>query len=306
MRIAVTGVRGQLGWELARSLSPLGEVIHWDRELADLSKPVLLDGLMRFYSPDVVVNAAAYTAVDRAEDDCVIARLVNTESVDVIARAAKRAGALFVHFSTDYVFDGKSADPYSEDCVTSPLNVYGATKRDGELAIIASECDHLIFRTSWVYATRGANFMLTMLRLAGEREELKIVDDQVGAPTSAKMLANVTAHAISQAMRERREGRFQSGLFHLTSQGVTSWHGYASAIIDYARNLAPSGRVRVKHIEAVPSEAFPTRAARPRNSALNNDRFSERFGLARPHWWDALAQTLDERFERTAQAFQIR
>ncbi|MFM0171794.1 dTDP-4-dehydrorhamnose reductase [Paraburkholderia sediminicola] len=306
MRIAVTGVRGQLGWELARSLSPLGEVIHWDRELADLSKPVLLDGLMRFYRPDVVVNAAAYTAVDRAEDDCVIARLVNTESVDVIARAAKRAGALFVHFSTDYVFDGKSADPYSEDCVTSPLNVYGATKRDGELAIIASECDHLIFRTSWVYATRGANFMLTMLRLAGEREELKIVDDQVGAPTSAKMLANVTAHAISQAMRERREGRFQSGLFHLTSQGVTSWHGYASAIIDYARNLAPSGRVRVKHIEAVPSEAFPTRAARPRNSALNNDRFSERFGLARPHWWDALAQTLDERFERTAQAFQIR
>ncbi|WP_168791575.1 dTDP-4-dehydrorhamnose reductase [Paraburkholderia aromaticivorans] len=299
MRIAVTGVQGQLGWELARSLSPLGEVVRWDREVADLSKPVLLDGLMRFYRPDVVVNAAAYTAVDKAEDDSVTARLVNTESVDVMARAAKRAGALFVHFSTDYVFDGKSAEPYSEDCETSPLNVYGATKRDGELAIIASECDHLIFRTSWVYATRGANFMLTMLRLAGEREALKIVDDQVGAPTSARMLANVTAHAISQAMRERREGRFQSGLFHLTSRGVTSWHGFASAIIDYARNLAPSGRVRVTHIEAVPSEAFPTRAARPRNSALNNDRFGERFGLVRPHWWDALAQTLDERFERT-------
>lgn len=299
MRIAITGVRGQLGWELVRSISPLGEVIRWDREVADLGNPVLLNGLMRFYRPDVVVNAAAYTAVDKAEDDCTTARLVNTESVDVIARAAKRAGALFIHFSTDYVFDGKSTEPYSEDCETSPLNVYGTTKRDGELAIIASECDHLIFRTSWVYAARGANFMLTMLRLAGEREELKIVDDQMGAPTSAKMLANVTAHAISQAMRERREGRFQSGLFHLTSQGVTSWHGYASAIIDYARNLAPSGRVRVKHIEAVPSEAFPTRAARPRNSALNNDRFSERFGLARPHWWDTLAQTLDERFERT-------
>ncbi|MFM0055425.1 dTDP-4-dehydrorhamnose reductase [Paraburkholderia phytofirmans] len=300
MRIAVTGVQGQLGWELARSLAPLGDVVRWDREVADLSKPALLDGLMRFYRPDVVVNAAAYTAVDKAEDDCVTARLVNTESVDVMARAAKRAGALFVHFSTDYVFDGKSAEPYSEDCETAPLNVYGATKRDGELAIIASECDHLIFRTSWVYATRGANFMLTMLRLAGEREALKIVDDQVGAPTPARMLANVTAHAISQAMRERREARFQSGLFHLTSRGVTSWHGYASAIIDYARNLAPSGRVRVTHIEAVPSEAFPTRAARPRNSALNNDRFDERFGLVRPHWWDALAQTLDERFERTA------
>ncbi|MFM0239086.1 dTDP-4-dehydrorhamnose reductase [Paraburkholderia phytofirmans] len=300
MRIAITGVQGQLGWELARSLAPLGDVVRWDREVADLSKPALLDGLMRFYRPDVVVNAAAYTAVDKAEDDCVTARLVNTESVDVMARAAKRAGALFVHFSTDYVFDGKSAEPYSEDCETAPLNVYGATKRDGELAIIASECDHLIFRTSWVYATRGANFMLTMLRLAGEREALKIVDDQLGAPTPARMLANVTAHAISQAMRERREARFQSGLFHLTSRGVTSWHGYASAIIDYARNLAPSGRVRVTHIEPVPSEAFPTRAARPRNSALNNDRFDERFGLVRPHWWDALAQTLDERFERTA------
>jgi dTDP-4-dehydrorhamnose reductase len=306
MRIAVTGVRGQLGWELVRALSPLGEVIHWDRELADLSKPALLDGLLRFYRPDVVVNAAAYTAVDQAEDDRVTARLVNTESVDVMARAAKRAGALFVHFSTDYVFDGKSAEPYSEDCVTSPLNVYGTTKRDGELAVIASECDHLIFRTSWVYATRGANFMLTMLRLATERELLKIVEDQVGAPTPAKMLANLTAHAISQAMRERREGRCSSGLFHLTSDGVTSWHGYASAIIEYARNLAPSGRVRVKHIEAVPSDAFPTRAARPRNSALNNDRFGERFGLARRHWWDALAQTLDERFERTAQTFEVR
>ncbi|REE23704.1 dTDP-4-dehydrorhamnose reductase [Paraburkholderia sp. BL27I4N3] len=300
MRIAITGVQGQLGWELARSLSPLGEVVRWDREVADLSKPALLDGLMRFYRPDVVVNAAAYTAVDKAEDDCVTARLVNTESVDVMARAAKSAGALFVHFSTDYVFDGKSAEPYTEDSETAPLNVYGATKRDGELAIIASECDHLIFRTSWVYATRGANFMLTMLRLAAEREALKIVDDQLGTPTPARMLANVTAHAISQAMRERQEARFQSGLFHLTSRGVTSWHGYASAIIDYARNLAPSGRVRVTHIEAVPSEAFPTRAARPRNSALNNDRFDERFGLVRPHWWDALAQTLDERFERTA------
>jgi dTDP-4-dehydrorhamnose reductase len=300
MRIAVTGVRGQLGWELARSLSPLGEVIRWDREIADLSKPQLLDGLLRYYHPDVIVNAAAYTAVDKAEDDPVTARLVNTESVDMMARAAKRTGALLVHFSTDYVFDGTSPEPYSEDCATSPLNVYGATKRDGELAIIASECDHLIFRTSWVYATRGANFMLTMLRLAGERELLKIVDDQVGAPTPAKMLANFTAHAISQAMRERRESCFNSGLFHLTSQGATSWHGYASAIIDYARNLAPSGRVRVKHIEAVPSEAFPTRAARPRNSALNNDRVGERFGLVRPHWWDALAQTLDERFERTA------
>jgi dTDP-4-dehydrorhamnose reductase len=145
-----------------------------------------------------------------------------------------------------------------------------------------------------------------MLRLAGEREELKIVDDQVGAPTAARMLANITAHAISQALRERREGRFKSGLFHLTSQGMTSWHGYASAIVDYVRNLAPSGRVRVKHIEAVSSEAFQTRAARPRNSILNNERFSERFGLARPHWWDALAQTLDERFERSTEASQIR
>jgi len=300
MRIAITGVRGQLGWELVRALAPLGEVIRWDREIADLSKPVLLDGLLRFYGPDVIVNAAAYTAVDEAEDDPVTARLVNTESVDVMARAAKRAGALLIHFSTNYVFDGNATEPYSEDCETSPLNVYGATRRDGELAIIASGCDHVIFRTAWVYAARGANFMLTMLSLAQQRELLKVVDDQVGAPTPARMLANSTAHAMSQAMRERREGCFRSGLFHLTTHGVTSWHGYACAIVDYARNLAPSGRVRVKQIQAVAGEAFPTRAARPRNSALNNDRFDARYGIARPHWWDALAQTLDERFERRA------
>jgi dTDP-4-dehydrorhamnose reductase len=298
MKIAVTGVQGQLGWELVRSLAPLGEVIRWDREIADLSRPMLLDGLLRFYRPDVIVNAAAYTAVDKAEDDRATARLVNTESVEVMALAAKRMGSLLIHFSTDYVFDGKSSEPYSEDSATSPLNVYGETKRDGELAVMASGCDHLIFRTSWVYAARGENFMLTMLRLAGEREILKVVDDQSGAPTSAKMLAGFTASVMAKALNERREGRFTSGLFHLTSQGSTSWHGYACAIVEYARNLAPSGRVRVKHIEAVPSEAFPTRAARPRNSVLNNDRVDGRFGLTRPHWWDALARTLDERFER--------
>jgi dTDP-4-dehydrorhamnose reductase len=163
--------------------------------------------------------------------------------------------------------------------------------------VIASGCDHLIFRTSWVYAARGDNFMLKMLALAGEREILKVVDDQSGAPTSAKMLAALATESISKALNERREGQFSSGLFHLTSRGSTSWHGFASAIVDYARNLAPSGRVRVKHIEAVPSEAFPTRAARPRNSVLNNDRVEQRFGLVRPHWWEALAQTLDERFQ---------
>ncbi|AXF05533.1 dTDP-4-dehydrorhamnose reductase [Paraburkholderia hospita] len=300
MKIALTGVRGQLGWELARSLAPLGELLLWDRVMADLTRPATLDALVDHHKPDVIVNAAAYTAVDKAEDDAVTARLVNADSVDVLARAARRHSTMLVHYSTDYVFDGASSTPYREDAPTAPLNVYGQTKRAGELAIAASGCDHLVFRTSWVYATRGANFMLTMLRLAAKLDALKVVDDQTGAPTPARVLSNLSAHALAQAMRERAEGRFESGLFHLTTEGTTSWHGYASAMIEYARNVAPAGRVRAGHIEAVPSSAYPTRAARPRNSALDNSKFDRRFTLVRPHWWDALAQLLDERLEYDA------
>lgn len=300
MKIALTGVRGQLGWELARSLAPLGDLLLWDRVMADLTKPTTLDALIDHHKPDLIVNAAAYTAVDKAEDDAVTARLVNAESVDVLARAARRHGAMLVHYSTDYVFDGAASMPYCEDAPTAPLNVYGQTKRAGELAVADSGCDHLIFRTSWVYATRGANFMLTMLRLAAKPDALKVVDDQTGAPTPARVLANVSAHALAQAMRERADGRFESGLFHLTTEGATSWHGYASAMIEYVRNVAPAGRVRVARIEPVPSSAWPTRAARPRNSALDNGKFDQRFALVRPHWWSALAQLLDERLEYEA------
>ncbi|MEM5353832.1 dTDP-4-dehydrorhamnose reductase [Paraburkholderia caribensis] len=300
MKIALTGVRGQLGWELARSLAPLGDLLLWDRIMADFTKPASLDTLIHHHKPDLIVNAAAYTAVDKAEDDAVTARLVNAESVDVLARAARRHGAMLVHYSTDYVFDGASSTPYREDAPTAPLNVYGQTKRSGELAIAASGCDHLIFRTSWVYAARGTNFMLTMLRLAAKPDALKVVDDQIGAPTPARVLANLSAHALAQATRERVDGRFESGLFHLTTEGATSWHGYVCAMIDYVRNVAPAGRVRVARIEPVPSSAWPTRAARPSNSALDNGKFDQRFALARPHWWDALAQLLDERLEYQA------
>jgi dTDP-4-dehydrorhamnose reductase len=295
MRILLTGRNGQVGWELRRALAPLGDVIACDRQQADLSKPATLARLVQDVRPQVVVNAAAYTAVDAAETEEDLARRVNSEAVSVLADAARKQGALFVHFSTDYVFDGFASSPYVENMQTAPLNVYGRTKLEGEEAVRAAGGDWLTLRTTWVYATRGRNFLRTMLRLASERESLRVVADQIGTPTSARMIADLTAQVVAQSQRERADRTFDSGLFHMTAAGVASWHEFASAIIEAA---AASGKIAVKtkQIEPIPSSEYPMPARRPLYSVLNNEAFDRRFGLARAQWESSLALALDDLF----------
>jgi dTDP-4-dehydrorhamnose reductase len=298
MRILVTGSRGQVGWELTRSLAVLGEVVACDRATADLSRPASLKALVEHMRPDVVVNAAAYTAVDKAQDEEALAATINAEAVGVLAQAARKAGALFVHYSTEYVFDGAKSGAYVEDDQPSPLNAYGRSKVAGEQAIVAAAGDWLVFRTSWVYAARGKNFLRTMLRLAGERETLRVVADQTGAPTSARMLADLTSHAVRQAMAERSAGRFTSDLFHLTASGSTTWHGFAACIVESARALLPDGAIATRAIEAIATRDYPTPARRPANSVLDNSKFERRFQLRRAPWEESLRLVLEEVLEQ--------
>lgn len=298
MRILVTGRNGQVGWELARTLSALGEVIACDRERADLSQPQTLKAVVEASRPDVLVNAAAYTAVDKAEEDHTSADTVNAQAVGVLAEAARSAGALFVHYSTEYVFDGAKASPYVESDAVNPLNVYGRTKLDGERAVRAAGGDWLVFRTSWVYGARGRNFLRTMLRLAGQRETLSVVSDQIGAPTSARAIAQWTAHAVRQAIAERASGTFESGLFHLTANGQTSWHGFATRIIEAAREALGDEAILTRRIEPIATSQYPTPARRPANSLLDNAAFERRFGLWRQPWDGALESVLEDVFER--------
>ncbi len=294
MRLLVTGANGQVGWELARSLMPLGEVVALDRGACDLSRPEKLGEVVARVAPDVIVNAAAYTAVDRAETEEPLAITINGEAPGELARAARSAGALLVHYSTDYVFDGTKDGAYTEDDPVAPLNAYGRTKLAGEQAIAAAGCDHLILRTTWVYAARGGNFVRTMLRLGAEREALRVVADQHGAPTWARNIADATAHIVALAQRERREGRFASGIFNLTSRGESSWHGFAEAIFEEARRLPCGASLKVAAVEPIPATAYPTPAARPANSRLAADRLAARFGLTLPHWRDALRRCLED------------
>lgn len=293
MRIVVTGARGQVGFELARSLMPLGEVIALDRAGCDLVQPASVAALRKL-APDVIVNAAAYTAVDRAESEPATAHRINAEAVGELAVIARDCGALLLHYSTEYVFDGSGDAPRGEDAEVAPANVYGRSKLAGERAIFEVGCDHLILRTTWVFAARGGNFVRSMLRLGAERERLTIVDDQIGAPTWARNLADATAHAIRQSMAERAAGGFASGLYHLTSSGETSWCGFARTIFTEARMRLPETELRVAEVAAIGSAEWPTPAARPHNSRLDCTAFERRFGIRLPHWHDALARCLDE------------
>jgi dTDP-4-dehydrorhamnose reductase len=288
MRLLVFGADGQIGWELTRSLLPLGDVIAVDRAGCDLARPETVPAAMRDARADVIVNAAGYTAVDRAEADEELATLVNGTVVGVMAQEARKAGALLVHYSSDYVFDGAKREPYVEDNPPAPLNAYGRSKLAGEHAIHDAGGDHLILRTSWVYAARGHNFLRTILRLAHARDELRVVADQIGAPTWARDVADTTAHVIAQAQRERREGQFRSGTLHMTAAGATSWHGFAEAILDQARDLVPTRPA----LRAIATEDFSTPARRPKNSRLCCDRLSERFGITLPDWTAALGACL--------------
>lgn len=296
MKILLFGKNGQVGWELQRSLSPLGELIALDSGdkylCGDFTDTDGLIETVRKVAPDVIVNAAAHTAVDRAESEAELARTINAKALGVLAKEAKRLNAWLVHYSTDYVFDGSGDKPWIESDPTGPLNVYGATKLEGEQLITQSGCRHLIFRTSWVYGARGGNFAKTMLRLARERESLKVIADQIGAPTGADLLADVTAHAIRMA----RHNADISGLYHLVASGGVSWHGYASFVLDYARREGIA--LKVSTIEPVPTSVFPTPACRPHNSRLNNGKLQNTFDLLLPHWQVGVERMLTEILEK--------
>lgn len=290
MRILLTGRNGQVGWELQRSLLPLGQVIALGRDDADLANPKTLRWCVEKYAPDVIVNAAAYTAVDKAEAEETLAMKVNAEAPAVLAEEAQRCNALLIHYSTDYVFDGRKDGPYVEDDAPAPLNAYGRSKLAGEQAITEAGCDYLIFRTSWVYSHRGSNFVHTIRRLARERNELSIVGDQVGTPTWARHIADVTAHGLWQADNERSAGSFESGLFHLTSHGETSWHGFAATIMQLENER---GRTYDCSVNAIRSDEYPTAAVRPMNSRLCVDKLEKRFGLKMPEWQVPLGLCLE-------------
>lgn len=295
MDILLFGKNGQVGWELQRALAPLGNLIALDRHSADycgdFENPQGIAETVRKLKPTVIVNATAYTAVDKAESDKEKAQLVNATAVEFLAKAAEECGALLVHYSTDYVFNGSGDKPWNEDDATEPMNVYGETKRQGEQAIARNMSKYLIFRTSWVYAARGNNFAKTMIRLAKDRETLSVINDQFGAPTGADLLADSTAHAIRVALVKPEV----SGLYHLIASGTTTWFEYAGMVIAQAR--AKGVELQVQTINPVETAAFPTPAKRPNNSRLNTTKFRETFGLVLPEWEAGVTRLIDELYE---------
>jgi dTDP-4-dehydrorhamnose reductase len=294
VKILLFGCNGQVGWELQRALAPLGELVALDFDSqglsADFSRPEGLASTVRAVAPQVIVNAAAHTAVDKAESEPDLAMTLNAVAPGILADEAAALDAWLVHYSTDYVFDGSGSLPRGENAPTGPLNVYGQTKLQGEDLVRASGCHHLILRTSWVYAARGGNFARTMLRLAAERDELKVIDDQVGAPTGADLLADVTAHALHSALREPA----LAGTYHAVAAGETSWHGYSQVVIDWAREHRLPVKVAPNRVLPVPTSAYPTPARRPLNSRLDMQRFQEAFKLTMPPWRNGVLRMLTE------------
>ena len=295
MKILLLGCKGQVGWELQRALAPLGEVVACDFDSpapyrADFSRPESLLELVDRVQPQLIANAAAHTAVDRAESESELARAINAAAPGVLARAAAARGAWLLHYGTDYVFDGSGSTPRDEEAATGPSSVYGRSKLEGEEAIRASGCRHLILRTSWVYAARGGNFARTMLKLAAERDELRVIDDQIGAPTGADLLADVSAHALRAAIATPA----LAGTYHCVAAGETSWHGYARFVIEWARAHGHPVRVAPEAVHAVPSSAYPTAARRPLNSRLSTARLRRAFGLSLPPWQNGVERMLRE------------
>lgn len=294
MKILLFGKGGQVGWELQRSLAPLGELIAVDFDSPSLCGDFTnLDGLAKTIStvkPDVIVNAAAHTAVDKAESELELARTINALAPGLLAQEAKKINAWLIHYSTDYVFDGNGDKAWVETDKTAPLNAYGTTKLEGEELIQQSGCRHIIFRTSWVYGARGGNFAKTMLKLAQERESLKVINDQIGAPTGADLLADITAHAIQKALQSTEV----SGLYHLVARGETSWHGYASYVLDFAQRAGLTLKVSPEGIVPVPTSAFQTPAKRPHNSRMNTEKLQDTFGLYLPNWEKGVERMLTE------------
>ena len=294
MRILVTGIAGQVGRDLLAELAPAGDVVGLDRAAMDLASPQSIRDAVRRVSPGIIVNPAAYTAVDRAESEPELAMRVNGEAASVLAQEARRLGAWLVHYSTDYVFDGSKPTPYREDDPTGPASVYGRTKLAGEQAIAASGCRHLMLRTSWVYSLHGRNFLLTMQRLAGERDELRVVADQVGAPTTSLAIAQATARLLAR-LRAPADGL--DGIYHMTCGGATSWCGFAQAIVERLPHIAQAlglpAPQRRPSVTAIRTEDYPTPARRPANSVLDNGKLQRTFGIRLPEWEQAFDALLD-------------
>lgn len=289
-KILITGKNGQVGFELQRSLSVLGDVVAMGREECDLSNPESIRDIVRNICPDIIVNPAAYTAVDTAETDPDAAQAINATAAGILAEEAAKLGALIVHYSTDYVFDGRKEGHYVEADTPNPQSVYGQTKLAGELAVAAANPMHLIFRTSWVFGAYGGNFLKTILRLARERDALKIIADQYGAPTSAALLADATAQIVAQYLHCKNKAGFPYGLYHLVSQGETTWHGYASYVVESSRRRGQS--FKVGEIAPIPTSEYPLPAPRPANSRLSTEKIRNTFGLQLPTWQAQVEQVL--------------
>ncbi len=294
VKILLFGKGGQIGWELQRSLSLFGELITLDFDeeglCGDFTKPNEIIKTINLVHPDIIVNAAAYTAVDQAESEPTLAHIINTKSPKIIAQEAKKIDAWLIHYSTDYVFNGNGVNPWKETDPTGPMNVYGSTKLAGENAIINSNCKHLIFRTSWVYSARGGNFIKTILQLAKNQDKLSIINDQIGAPTSAELLADITAHSICTALKQPRV----SGLYHIAAKGETSWYDYANFILDKAIQFGIEFKAKTENIQPVTTYSFPQVAQRPRNSRLDTKKIEFIFNLTLPLWQTGVTRILTE------------
>lgn len=292
MRILITGVTGQVGFELLRACQPVGEVIGVNARSLDLTRADDIRRRLSEARPDVIINAAAYTAVDRAESEEPVAHAINSTAVAVMAEEARKGGTLLIHYSTDQVFDGTKPEPYAVDDAPAPLNAYGRTKLAGEQALKGSDCDFLCLRTSWVYASRGHNFLLTILKLAQQQDELPVVADQIGAPTTARLLADLTVQVLTAAMAERQRGDFRSELLHVTAAGATSRHGFAEALLASAcaLGLVP----QALRLVPIATSAYPAAARRPLNSRLDCSRILQRYSVQLPAWQDGLRLCLEE------------
>jgi dTDP-4-dehydrorhamnose reductase len=287
-KILIIGQQGQIAWDLQLALATLGHVIILNSQDLDLSIPDRIVEKVRQIRPQIIVNAAAYTAVDRAESEPELCMAINATAPGILAELVRESQALLVHYSTDYVFDGTKTGAYVETDLTNPLSVYGASKLAGERAIVEVDCPHLILRTTWVYSNRGKNFLLTILRLAAEKPELKIVADQIGAPTWSNAIATATAQVVAQCQRDRDI----RGLYHLSAAGETSWHGFASEIVSQYRSLYPDRQLTVDRILPIPTSEYPTPAQRPANSVLDSSKLARDFGIQLPDWNMSLGQLL--------------
>lgn len=293
-RILLTGANGQLGFELRRSLAPVGEILALDRKGCDLANPDMIRRVVRQASPDIIVNAGAYTAVDKAESDASAADAINGVAPGVLAEEARALGALLVHYSTDYVFSGEKPGYYSETDVPDPVSVYARSKFAGEQAVLDAGADAWIFRTSWVFSPHGGNFLKTIMRLARTNDSLRVVNDQFGAPTSASLVADVTAHALRQGLLSASGGWAEGGVYHLVASGETTWYEFARAIVERMRDAGEPLKVQPEQIVPIPSSEFPVPARRPANSRLSTAKLRGTFGVHLPEWQQCMHYVLDQ------------